>query len=671
MALVVATFAVYSPVARNEFVTFDDPDYIVDNPGVNEGLSWDGVAWACTAFHSSNWHPLTWMSHQLDVTLFGLDAGRHHLMSVGLHALGAALAFAALFLATRQLWASAWVAAIFALHPLRVESVAWASERKDVLAGLFFWLTLLLYVRYARRPSRSAYLAALGAFALGLLSKPMLVTVPFVLLLLDRWPLERWNTVGAKRLVMEKLPFFLLVAASTLVTLSAQNAGRAVQSLARIPSEARISNALSAYGTYLWKTVWPTDLAFFHPHPLLSRLDWRPWETSASIGLVLLAAVSLLAWRRRDRFPAELVGWFWFVGMLFPVIGLVQVGEQAWAERYAYLPLVGITLVVAAQGAAQVRRTAALKLPLAALALATVLACGFLSWKQVRTWRDSGTLYRHALRVTEGNFRAWLGLGNLFQRDGDPETAVHSYSQALEIRPDYAPALFNRGLVHQTTGNTQAAIADFERAIASDPLYVPPYLNLSEVLARTGRIDVAGEVLVRLLARYPDEPNAHYNLGLVRIEEEDDEAALEHLRRAARQTPEEPQIRHALGKVCARAGLRAEAIEHLRAACELAPERSPAAAQLAWILATAPEEDLRDEEEALRWAGYALDVRAAGSLEVLEALAAALANAGRYDEACDWQTKAVERAPLDRRGLLRRRLHLYEQGKPFRESPLP
>ena len=435
LLLVASVVASYAGVARHEFVTYDDPQYVVQNPHVNGGLSVEGLKWAFTRSHSSNWHPLTWLSHQLDCELFDLDAGDHHVVNLCLHALNAVLLLLALRALTNQLVPSALVAALFALHPLRVESVAWVSERKDLLSGSFFLLVLCAYARHARRPGARRLALVLVLFALGLLAKPMLVTVPFVLLLLDDWPLGRLGgaaahpahpsptpthpgmmhpeTAGARpgfRLFLEKLPFFVLAALSCLITVIAQRAGGSLYSFDTIPLGARIANAPVAVVAYLAQTFWPARLAYFYPHPALVERT----ETSAAIAAALfVAALSVLAWKLRRRQAHVFVGWFLFLGMLVPVLGLVQVGEQARADRYAYLPTIGVyvalvwTLAELARDRPLLRRGSILVAPFVLAAL------GLVTRAQAATWKDSEALYRHALSTTDRNYAAHSALASV------------------------------------------------------------------------------------------------------------------------------------------------------------------------------------------------------------------------------------------------------------------
>ncbi|MES1180725.1 MAG: hypothetical protein ABUL66_02560, partial [Verrucomicrobiota bacterium] len=417
LLLALATLLVYLPVTRNGFVNFDDGDYVTGNRLVKDGLTWAGIRWAFTTFHASNWHPLTWLSHMLDCQLFGLSPGAHHCVNVLWHAANTVLLFVLLLRLTSSLWPSAFVAALFAWHPLHVESVAWVAERKDVLSTCFALLTLLAYTRYAQSTTsdrrqvaggfsssffilHSSFYLALVCFALGLMAKPMLVTLPFVMLLLDYWPLKRFS-VSAFRfyrfpLLLEKLPFFLLAAVSCVITYRAQDAGASVASLERVPLHLRLENSLVSYPAYLLKTIWPANLAVIYPLP-----KEIPGIAAATAAAVLIFFSTVVA-RARQRSPYLLVGWLWFLGTLVPVIGLVQVGSQSMADRYTYFPLIGVFIAAAFGVHALAVRFQFPKLAAAAAGL-TLTACVGLAENQLRHWRDSESLFAHAVAVTKNN----------------------------------------------------------------------------------------------------------------------------------------------------------------------------------------------------------------------------------------------------------------------------
>ena len=549
--LVGVVVAVFGRSVGFGFVNLDDTDYVTANPWVLQGLTAESVRWAFTAFHSGHWHPLTWLSLMLDTTLFGPGPAARHAVNVALHALNAVLAYAFLVRATGSRGRSAVVAALFALHPLRVESVAWITERKDVLSGAFFFLTLLAWtawVRPGRRvdegrrvqlgdpgggtpgggaPGAAAvrYGLVLLAFALGLLAKPMLVTLPALLLLLDVWPFARWRRDSVLRLVAEKLPLFALVLASSLVTLASQGAAGATASADVVPLAARLAGAAWGYLAYLGKTLWPVELAAFYP------LRPVPAPEALSAAAVVFAATAFFVWRGR-RVPAAAVGWAWFVGMLVPVIGLVHVGGQAYADRFTYLPHTGLFVALVWTLADVLPRRAAR--PAAAAALAS---CAAVSFWQVGHWRDSVTLFTRALAVTEGNFMAHNNLGvvlaeqgrideaaahyasavaanpawpearsnygNVFAWRGDYAAAREQYEAALRVRPGFAMARNNLATTYAVEGDFERAAEHYRLAVEADPGYADARFALADALERLGRIDEALAEYRRTLAQRP------------------------------------------------------------------------------------------------------------------------------------------------------------------------
>jgi Tfp pilus assembly protein PilF len=578
-ALVVLTLLVYSPSFRYPFVNIDDPQYVVQNPHVQTGLTAENVRWAFTALDCGNWHPLTWLSLQLDSTLYGgAKAGGFHLTNVLLHAASALLLFLVLARMTAAIWRSGVVAALFALHPLHVESVAWVAERKDVLSALFWMLTLAAYWHYVRRPGAGRYLLIVLALGLGLLAKPMLVTLPFVLLLLDWWPLKRvgrgpWAVDRQEgpsslptahcplpTLFLEKLPLFALALASCAVTLVAQFHGQAVAPLDVVPPAARLGNALLAYASYLGKMLWPTHLAVYYLHPGAAV----PIAGALAAGaLLLVITVLALAWGRRR--PYLTVGWLWYLGTLVPVIGLVQVGGQALADRYTYIPLIGIFLALT-WGAADL--AAAWHLPQSASAAGAALvlsACGVLTWLQVGHWRSSLHLWEHAVAVTEGNGLAHLNLGACYYEQGrlsdarreleravalgpgraDPharlatvladlgrwQQAADEYRRAIDLDPKAAWPHVNLGGAFLELGRPEEALAEFRKAGDLDPAYAPSPGQLGAALAELGRAKEAIAEYRRAIDLDPADAAPHSNLGmLLQTQGRLDEAMAEYRR---------------------------------------------------------------------------------------------------------------------------------------------
>jgi protein O-mannosyl-transferase len=504
VALVALT---YGSAAGLGAVNFDDPRYVFQNPHVQRGLTGEGVAWALTTFHAGNWHPLTWISHMLDVELFGLDPGHHHLVNAILHGAATLLLFGFLGAATGHLWRSALAAALFAAHPLHVESVAWISERKDLLCAAFWFLACRAYLSYARRPGAARYALVAGAMALALLCKPMAVTLPAVLLLLDFWPLGR-VAPGAPLparvlgLVREKVPLLALSAASSALTLLAQSRGGAVSDVPTLGAGARIGNAVLSYALYLGKTVWPLDLAVVYPHPFLGAGGISAWGVAGSA--LLLAAITALAAWQRSRRPWLAVGWLWYLVALLPVIGLVQVGLQGMADRYTYVPLVGIFIALAwlageAAEAPGPRRIAA------ALACAgLVLGSSALARRQVETWRDSFTLFGHALEVTTDNWLALRNLGVAWQDARQPEKAIPALEESLRLMPGDGQTWMNLGIAYASVRRYADARSCLERAAEMRPGDGHVWFNLGIFYLLSGQAERVPEVELRLRPIDPD-----------------------------------------------------------------------------------------------------------------------------------------------------------------------
>jgi tetratricopeptide (TPR) repeat protein len=556
-------------VVGHEFMSFDDPLYVVGNPHVNAGLSLSSVTWAFTQFYAENWHPLTWVSHMLDVQVFGMNAGAHLLVNVSIHALSAALLFLALRAMTGALWPSAVVAAFFALHPLRAESVAWVSERKDVLGGFFFMLTLLAYARYTLAPSLARYAWVFVSLALGLMSKPMLVTLPPLLLLLDYWPLGR-GRIGAggvaedsarrelaprawSQLVVEKLPLLVLVVVSSLITLAAQRG--TISSVEVLGLPFRVANAAVSSIAYLWSALWPMRLAFFYPHPAIFSAELEtPLLLLALLAGVALVAVTALALRERVRRPFLAVGWFWYLGMLVPVIGILQVGVQARADRYTYLPMIGVlvALVWGLREVAIARKISQQQLRLPVLILLGLYA--MLGWVQVGTWQSRTTVTEHAIRVTDNNYVAHNQLGRALEELGRNDEARGHYEAALAAYPGFVEARTNLGNFYTRSGDLGRAEELQRLNIAAKPSDPRPYINLAVALAGQGRNQEAVEALKKALAADPNNVDAHYNLGVLSERAGRNAEAIEHYRSALRIRPNNPDARCSLAILLGKAG---------------------------------------------------------------------------------------------------------------------
>jgi cytochrome c-type biogenesis protein CcmH/NrfG len=456
------------------FINYDDPSYILERPEVVRGVSWPGIVWSFTHVHSGNWHPLTSISHMLDCQIFGLNAGGHHFVNVLLHTVSAVLLFLIWQKMTGNYWASAFVAAVFAIQPLRVESVVWIAERKDVLSGLFFMLTIGAYLRFVKQPSAFRYIAMSILFVLGLMSKPMLVTLPMVLLLLDYWPLQRRASI--RNLLLEKIPLFLLSVASSIATMIAQH--ESVSSLDRLPLVDRLSNAVISYVVYLRQTFWPTDLAPIYP------LRPNQFTLSQIAGaLALLATISVVAWRLRRSRPYLLVGWLWYLVMLVPVIGIVQVGFQAHADRYTYLPQIGLCIAVAWGAADLTRRLCYQRFIVASAAVVVLGAFAATTFGQLRYWRDPEVLWKHTIDVTGDNDIAHAHLADFLMRNGRVAESISHSQEAVRIRPNNADAQNNLGLALLQSGDERDAALHFELSLRADATNLNARVNLAWILA--------------------------------------------------------------------------------------------------------------------------------------------------------------------------------------------
>ena len=477
------TFAVFGQTLRHKFVDFDDNVYVYDNPEVAGGLTLKGFVWAFTQVHSENWHPLTWLSHMLDCQLYGLNPGGHHFTNVLLHTANVMALFLVLRRMTGAVWRSAFVAAVFAIHPLRVESVAWVAERKDVLSGLFFLLTMGAYVHYARRPgSAFRYGLVMFLFAMGLMCKPMLVTLPLVLLLLDYWPLQRMRTQKLSGLVMEKVPLLALSLASCVITLLAQNG--AIRSAESFSLPLRLANAVVAWKVYLNQMIYPAGLAVFYP---LSHTRFPVWE--ALLAGALLAGFSVVTWRQRRKQPWILMGWLWYLVMLLPVTGIIQVGAQAHADRYTYLPQIGIYVAVTWMIAEWRVSRVALGILMAGV-LAMLMVC---ARKQTTYWRDSETLWTHALACTTDNSVAHNNLGVVLCQNKRMEEGIAHFQEAVQINPLYVEAYNNLGNTLMAKGSADEAIAYYQKALDINPDYSLARKNLAKAIRQKQKSDKAME----------------------------------------------------------------------------------------------------------------------------------------------------------------------------------
>jgi len=508
LAIAAATLVTYAPVVGNGFVDYDDNDIYVGDPHVHEGLSRESLAWAFSAGHSY-WHPLTWISHMLDCELFGLQPAGHHRTSLLIHTASAVLLFLTLRFLTGATWPSVLVAALFALHPLNVESVAWVSERKNVLSAFFSILALAAYGAYARRPGPVRYLVLAAVVLAALLSKPMAVTLPLVLLLLDFWPLGRLGRVSLGRLVLEKLPLLLLSALASLLTIQSQREMGALIPMDRIPAGVRAANALVSYVAYVSKMLWPARLAAFYPLR----------ETGLPLGLVAAAAVCLLgvtavvAWRAR-REPYLAVGWFWYLGTLVPVIGIVQVGSQAMADRYAYVPLIGLFIAIAWGGAALLSRHPAARPAVGVVTVAILLALAVRTRQQVGVWHDSLSLFSSSVRAVPDSWLAHYNLGDALSAGGRFGEAEAELRETIRLKPRFARAHNNLGMAIDSQGRTEEALASYAEAVRLKPDMAEAHNNLGAAYSSLGRYEDGVLAFREAIRLRPDFAEAQHNLGV-------------------------------------------------------------------------------------------------------------------------------------------------------------
>jgi tetratricopeptide (TPR) repeat protein len=649
--------AVFGQTVRYDFVNFDDDLYVYKAPAIQAGLSVKGLALAFTSPHARNWHPLTTISHMLDCQLYGLKAGGHHATNVVLHTIAVLLLFRVLWQMTGAVWKSATVAALFAVHPLHVESVAWVSERKDVLSAVFFLLMLGAYFRYTRARSVTRYLAVAVLFVAGLMSKPMLVSAPVILLLLDYWPLRRFEQLSLTKergktaksgdqwrvrrdLFLEKVPLLAISAGSCVITFILQK--RATGAIPPLPLLWRVENAVVTYVIYVWKTLWPTRLAVFYPHP---NDTLTIWEILLAIGLLLAMTIAAIVFRRKR--PYLFTGWFWYVGMLVPVVGIVQVGEQGHADRYTYLPHIGLFLLavwlVADVTAVSQRRSRV------AVASAVIIIVG-LAWAsfiQTSYWRNSETLWTHALAVTSNNDVAHNNLGYLCAARGELDKAISHFEAALRIRSKKRDP-------HYSVGSAFVQV------------------NLADALGRKGQPDEAmvhyGEA-IKLLPNYAD---AYYDRGNILFAEGRIDEAMADWEKTLQIRPDDADAHTCLGNALLRRGSVKEAVAHYENAIALAPEDPHSRINVAWVLATAADASIRDGIKAVEFAQQAMELSGGKDPNFLRALAAAYAETGRFPEAITTAKQAILIATMQDNSRLAKVLEedvgLYRDHVPLRAS---
>jgi protein O-mannosyl-transferase len=598
--IALVTLAIYASVGGYDFNNFDDPDYVAQNDTVQRGLTFGGVWWAFTTTFMGNWHPLTWLSHMADCEFFGVNPGAHHWVSVFIHVCNSVLLLWVLYRYTNAPGRSAMVAALFAFHPVHVESVAWIAERKDVLSAFFWILTMWGYLRYVETRSARCYGLMLLCFALGLMSKPMLVTLPFVLLLLDYWPLRRvaimWDWW---RLSREKLPLFALTLLSAFITFIVQEQSGAVGSLDKFSAGTRVANAAIAYVVYLGKTIVPDNLAAFYPHPG----SWETWQFAGAALLLFVITMGVLNFRRHAYL---ITGWLWYLGTLVPVIGLVQVGEQAYADRYTYIPLIGVFIAVVWGVADVATRLNWPRLATRAAACGLLLVYGLVAARQVTYWQNSEALFRRALAVTKDNHVAHYNLGQTLSVQGRIEEAVEHYYATLRLKADHEGAHNNLGLTFAFQGLWKEATNHYTAALRVSP----------------------------------ENPDVHFNMAIAGMNLGDMTSAVRHLTITLEKRPSHPLAHRYLGDALASLGRAGEAIAQYRKGLEVNPQQPEALNNLAWLLATHPDASVRDGKQAVPLAEQACQLTQFNSPEMLGTLAAAYAAAGQFEHAVETARRA-------------------------------
>jgi tetratricopeptide (TPR) repeat protein len=710
--LVVITWLVFGQTIRYDFVNYDDNEYVYANPAITSGLTLHGIIYAFSGSHARNWHPLTTLSHMLDCQLWGLHAGGHHFTNVVLHTIAVVLLFLVLKQMTGATWRSAFVAALFAIHPLRVESVVWISERKDVLSAVFFMLTLGAYVRYARLPTVGRYLTMSVLFALGLMSKPMLVTLPFLLILLDYWPLRRFaGGLSLKRLILEKIPLLILSTAAGVATLLVQRSSLAI--VEKLPLAARIGNGLVSCVIYTKQMIWPARLAVFYPHPGDRLPVWEIGLATVLLGVVSAGGIAL-----RHKRPYLVTGWFWYLIMLLPVIGLVQVGSQAHADRYTYLPQIGLYVLLAwgitdalasRLAPERIRRAGLRRRILAATASAAIMALAWCAHVQASYWRNGESLWRHALAVTSDNFMAHDGLGQCLSIRGHLDEAIDHFKMALKIAPGYreieanlmlalakkgrtdeaitllqallkeypndAQLQYNLGNALQRKGDSRGAVAAYEKALAIQGRYPAAHYNLGIALDQNGQIDEAIAHYQEAVKEQPNYSQAYCLLGNDLLQKARVDDAIAAYEQALKSRPTYPEVENNIGLALLQKGRPSEAVAHWQNALALQPDSVFSLNNLAWVLATFPESWIRNKEQALALAEHANQLAGDNNPTILRTLAAAYAENDRFTEARATAERGLQLANAQEKpavaNVLERDLALYRVNTPVRTATKP
>ena len=680
LSLATITWAVFAQTVRYDFINYDDNSSVYENVEVTKGLSLRGVGWALTHSDAELWNPLSTISHMVDCQMFGLKPSGHHFNNVLLHSIAVIVLFLVLKEMTGAFWRSAFAAAVFAIHPLRVESVAWVVERKDVLSGLFFMLTLAAYVRYTRKQTLRRYLLVTILFACGLMSKAVSVTVPFVLLLLDYWPLGRfgnsktvrstsdfwWNRMPAqRRLFAEKIPLLLLSAGASVVTLLSQKG--AMSSLEKLPLLPRINNAFIGIVDYVWQTFWPARLAVYYPYPANGPAIWQ-----IVLSIALLIAITAIVVTFRGRRPYLLTGWFWFLGMLVPNIGIVQAGSQARADRFTYLPQIGLCILVTWTVADMMASWRRRRLILGLAAAMAIIALMFCAGTQTRYWRNSESLWNHTIAVNPENPVAEGALGSALMAEGKTDEAITHFKKGLSIWSTDAGAHNNLGNALLEKGQLDEAIAHYRKALEFQANNAMAYYNLGVAYFRKKDLDEAIFQYRKAIEIQPDYPDGYDQLGNTLFQKGEVDAAIASWETSLHRQPTNVATRNSLAIVLAQRGRLREAIHHWQKILEIDPGNIDAQNILAWVFATSPDPSIRNAATAVNLAEGAARASSRKNPGILRTLAAAYAESGRFSEAAVTAERARKIAETERNSDLRNHIEndiqVYRSRVPLRDN---
>jgi protein O-mannosyl-transferase len=675
-ALVITTLIAYEPVRHNGFVTYDDYSYIVNNPQVTSGLSLQSLGQAFTQPHFYMWHPLTTISHILDYQLFGPNPLGHHFVGLLLHIANALLLLWIINNLSGSVWLSVFVAGVFALHPIQVESVAWAAERKTVLSGLFWLLTMAAYIHYARQPRLGRYIVVLLVFGLCIMTKPVVVTLPMALLLLDYWPLERIGgqktkgasqKVSAVRLIVEKIPLLAMSAFLSVMTFVAQKQGGVVPTLEKMPLDYRAANMFLSYIRYIGKMLWPSGLAVCYPHPRAVLSD-APVVMCAMLFIVLTVLSIYIG--RRKKYVA--VGWLWYVGTLVPVIGLVQSGAQAMANRYMYIPMLGLLIIIGWAVNDFIVNRPRIRIAATVMGVIVLLSLLILTRMQVRHWQNTLTLFDYALKVTEDNVLAENSYGCALFEEGRVDEAERYLRNAIRISPVFVDARNNLAKVCLKQGKFNEAIEHFNELIRRNEGTAEIYYNLAAALGMQKKYDDAIKYFVKSLELNPNDPDTHKRMGITLLAAGKTEEAIVHFNESLRMKANQAEVYVNLGKANSQLGRYESAIQNWTRALELKPDNTEALNNLGWLLATFGEGTIENANKAIELSQHACELTGYNDPEFLDTLAAAYASGGRFDEAKATAEKALSAARAagreDLAGEIQKRKKLYEAGQPYREK---